>query len=338
MQSDSSNKSRIHSYKGPIFIIGISRSGTKLLRTLLNNHSQIGIEEVETKFIPNFYHNYYNWSSERIKKNFTVIYKNFLRTNFYLELKKTGKFPEKKTWYEKIETWSLSGVLNALIKYLSELEEINIWGDKTPNYLIHIPILKRMFPEAKFIHITRDVRDVALSAFKAWRRSYYYTAQCWNDYIGQCRKDAEKLSGSDYIEIKYEDLTKNPEASLIRLCDFIGIDFEKKMCLLENPTEDIGDTKDEINIIANNTGKWKTQLKLVELKKIEKICAPILLESNYQLFQPFPNKIKRIKPILMYLYYFRELMYIFKKTVKKKNFISAINTIITKYRFRTTRK
>ena len=323
-------------FNGPLFIIGISRSGTKLLRDLLNNHSKISLTKCETKFIPSFYRHFKNWSNEKIMNDFSTIYKSFLRTKFYSDMKKTGNLPSREIWFNKVETWSIGGVIKSLLKYPTNLNTKNIWGDKTPNYLIHIPILKTIFPDAKFIHITRDVRDVCISAFKAWRRNYYYTAQCWNDYISQCRKDADDLSDSDYLEIKYEDLIEKPEYCMSGLCAFVGVAFEKKMCRLKNPSENIGDTKGEVKIIDTNTGKWKTQLNSRELKKIETICAPILLESGYSLSHAYPKKIKRINPLLMYLYYFKELLYIFKNKIKNNNFVSAINTIIQKYRFRTT--
>ena len=93
--------------------------------------------------------------------------------------------------------------------YAGQLGKI-IWGDKTPNYLLYLPLLKTLFPKAKFVHIIRDVRDYCLSINAAWQKNPYRAAQRWHDSIKKCRKDGKTLPQGDYMEINYEALIDDP--------------------------------------------------------------------------------------------------------------------------------
>jgi hypothetical protein len=325
-------------FEGPLFIVGISRSGTKLLRDLLNNHSRISMPEIESKFIPLFYRRFGQWDETRFREQFELFFKYFARAQFYEMMKDKGITIDIDTWREQVERWTFGGVIEALFKMLArgESEKKTIWGDKTPSYLLSIPLLKTLFPRAKFIHIIRDVRDICISARKAWKRNIYFTAQRWSDYINRCRKDAASHAAGDYIEITYEELTADPGAVLEQLCGFLGIHYEHHMPVLTFSSEEFGDAKGKTEVIHDNTQKWKTQLSAAQAGKIEAICAPLLQDLGYPLAVPAPagRPPKRLNRLRWYFNYIPESLYFLRTHTREHGFKKTFRAFLRKIKFR----
>lgn len=309
---------------GPLFIVGVSRSGTKLLRDILNNHSKIALIPIESQIIPFFYYKFNNYGDIRIYKNFEKFYSEFSDTLFFHRLKDSNIFIDENYWYKSIDEWSYSGVLKAFYQIYLIREKKEIWGDKTPGYLLHILLLKKLFPQAKFINIIRDVRDVCLSANRTWGRNIYRTAQRWVDHITKCREDAKKYSPSDYLEIKYEELVKSPQKNIKEVCEFLNISFEKNMLFLKKPTESVGNAKDHIGILKSNTEKWKTALKIRQIKKIERICYFLLKDLEYELQTVVnPKKLNKFEMVTYSIFDLLKLIsYDIKNQKLKKGFWS----------------
>lgn len=102
------------------------------------------------------------------------------------------------------------------------------WGDKTPRYVLAMPTIAELLPEARFIHMIRDGRDVAVSIIPLWfgPASIEQAASWWKERIDVARREADARR---YIEIKYESLVTNPRPELERVCTFIGLDFREEM-------------------------------------------------------------------------------------------------------------
>lgn len=104
------------------------------------------------------------------------------------------------------------------------------WGDKTPLYGLHMPMLQQRLPEAHFIHIIRDGRGCAASLREQWfspGRSMAIQARHWRDNVTTTRSNGAQCR--NYLELRYEDLITQPEAELRRVCDFIRLDFDPAM-------------------------------------------------------------------------------------------------------------
>src|SRR5262249_37187128 len=107
-------------------------------------------------------------------------------------------------------------------------------GDKTPNYVRQIPVLHRLWPRAKFVHLIRDGRDVCLSLldwkrkaarmaelFPTWEEDPVTTAAlCWERDVGQGREQGRLLGPEFYYEIRYESLVTRPAEEVQGLCSF----------------------------------------------------------------------------------------------------------------------
>lgn len=330
-------------FTGPLFIVGISRSGTKLLRDLLNNHSRIAIPTVESKFIPRFYQRFGQWDEAEFKEKSGLFFNQFKETQFYEELIRQGRTIDEEEWRNRVKRWTLNGVIEVSFKMTVKEKggEALIWGDKTPNYLLYIPLLKQLFPDAKFIHIIRDVRDVCLSARKAWGRNIYVTAQRWYDYISKCRREAEPFKPDSYIEVRYEDLVQNPGEILPQLTAFLGLAYENHMTELNRPPEEVGDARGATAIISANTQKWKKRLdaglSTRQIKKIEAMCFPLLKDLAYPLTNPPPGKAPvRLNRPAKTIYAFLELFSFLRAGAGKEGLKATFKKLLKKIRFRLT--
>ena len=106
-------------------------------------------------------------------------------------------------------------------------EEILLLGDKNPGYTIYTPRLLKIFPNAKFIHITRDYRDnfVSIKNVDFELPLPALAAQKWVYFYKKILHDSKK-NPSAYMHIRYEDLVSQPEESMKAMCRFAGIDFQ----------------------------------------------------------------------------------------------------------------
>ncbi|MEA2060326.1 MAG: sulfotransferase [Thermodesulfobacteriota bacterium] len=169
-----------------------------------------------------------------------------------------------------------------------------IWGDKSPSYIRHIPLLQELYPRATIIHIVRDVRDYSLSINKAWGKNMLRAAQRWQDDTCKAGVDIQKL-GDSGLEIRFEDLLGNPEMVLNDICNTIGISFEKNMIHLNKPSENIGDARGVNKIVADNKQKWNKKMSPALIRRIEEICCTQLSRYGYETgYQGEPKRIGTI--------------------------------------------
>jgi len=263
-----------------LFVIGMPRSGTKLFRELLNNHDEIFIPEIETLFIPSLLRRYdkKNLNNDEIEQIMNNI-KSSLFSFYYLP-KYGFDFSNLKINNVSAKEF-IDHFFNELAKQRGKT--VSILGDKSPNYIEDIDILKDNYPNAKFIHIVRDPRDYVLSMNKAWGKNMYRAAYRW-------KKSVNKLSEMDFskreniIEIKYEDLIQDPDTTLRNVCDFLEIEYVDNLTKLDKGVENLGDAK-SATIESNNTNKFLSKLNDRQIQKIEKLTYPAIGKYYEGLFE-----------------------------------------------------
>ena len=271
-------------FRGPVFVVGMPRSGTKLLRDLLNRHPQISIPVCETHFIPYFFEKYGDDPPFKTNEAFQEFLDELLETNFITDLKEEGIHLNSAAYFQQVDIRSWQSIYEHLFKQLGpkNSNDETIWGDKTPGYLMHLPLLKQMFPEARFIHILRDPRDYCNSVRNTWGKSLYRAAQRWVAAIQQARNEVADFS-SDYSEVQYEQLLDSPANVLNNLCGFLNCEYHNVMTTLEKPSENLGDAKGQAQIVSGNKMKFLKTMTASEIRKIEELTFPVLSSLNYQL-------------------------------------------------------
>jgi Sulfotransferase family len=286
-----------NSFAGPLFIVGMPRSGTKLLRGLLNRHSRIGVADIETEFLPWMARRFARFGDLRQRARFDAFHAAMLRHSYFRLRREQGGLVGAQCWHAACADYSAAGVFEALMRLEVDAPPGSgrIWGDKSPSYIDDLPLLKQLYPAAKVLHIVRDVRDYCLSTHQAWGKDMLRAAQRWADGVRQARKDGADL-GPDYLELRYEDLLERTEAELRRVCAFLGVEFEPAMLELGRPAENLGDARGASKVVRGNSGKWHA-MQPQTLARVEEIAGAALLEFGYALAlrQRAPRRLGRLE-------------------------------------------
>jgi len=293
-------------FGGPLFVVGMPRSGTKLLCALLERHPRLGITGLETEFLPWLAHRIGRFGDLRRRERFDAFHTEMLRHSYFRYQAERGRLIDAARWHAACADFSAAGVFEALVRTDAGVPRGSgrIWGDKSPSYIDDLPLLKELYPAAKVLHIVRDVRDYCLSMRKAWGKDMLRAAQRWADGVRKARADGVSLGG-DYLELRYEDLLAGTEAELRRLCTFLGVEFEPAMLELARSTENLGDARGAQRVVADNHGKFRKKMPPRTLARVEEIAGPVLLECGYALELP-PRRSRRLPGVEMRLAQLRD--------------------------------
>ncbi len=119
-----------------------------------------------------------------------------------------------------IQKLDAASAIRAFFELYAELQGKPRWGDKTPRYVSRMRAIQRALPEARFVHVIRDGRDVALSVLDRTVKDLTVAAVAgrWQEKVTKARRDAPRLR--HYLEVRYEDLILEPEATLKGICEF----------------------------------------------------------------------------------------------------------------------
>jgi hypothetical protein len=199
-------------------------------------------------------------------------------------------------------------VLRAFYELYAESQGKPRWGDKTPRYMRAMPRIQRALPEARFIHIIRDGRDVAVSqnerALAGGNLSMAESAARWRRRINTARVHAADLPA--YKEVRYEDLVTDPETTLRGICEYIDLPFDERMLHYSEHAEerlteidrDLGDG-DERPVRAGSErleghsmtlqppstercGRWRDEMSAADAAAFEQVAGDLLEELGYE--------------------------------------------------------
>ena len=153
-----------------------------------------------------------------------------------------------------------------------------------------MPQLAELYPGAKFIHLIRDGRDVAISWIDLNYARYYELPEFKWTTVMQTRKTY--VNGPYWhqiLEVKYEELVADPEGTTRRICAFLGEDFEPAMLDWHERTVLVPERERSIHpklgqpISSDAIGRWKTELSAIECFAMEACLHRNLRQLGYPL-------------------------------------------------------
>jgi Sulfotransferase family len=183
---------------------------------------------------------------------------------------------------------------------VAENQHMQRWAAYDPDNVMHVEQIKREIPNALFLHIIRDGRDIALSLKKMggfaplpWDRgateSLVATALYWQ-WMVQCGRSGGRKFPADYIEIRYEDLVSTPRETLARLGGFIDHDLDYDR-IQRAGLGRVSDTNSSFREEGaqreiNPLGRWRERLSQADVAAIEGTVGESLQENGYELSLP----------------------------------------------------
>lgn len=265
----------------PIFIIGVPRSGTTLLRILLDSHSRVAAAP-ETPWILGVYGPRCSYASliGTLIESPTGPVRNL-----------PGCGPEV------IEQAGQDFLGAVLASYLSH-KKADVLVLKTPDDISVVTDLVRLFPDSKIVHIYRDGRDVALSTAEAsqlgkhlrgfGRRGVKAALERWFAWESNALAVLGNRDSSLYFRLSYEALVNDPSAMLRKICVFVGIDYEPSMLQYgkfshEYPSWEAGSTDVESlgDVTTTRAGRWRNELSEAQLVDLDQTYGAFLTSLGY---------------------------------------------------------
>jgi len=285
------------------FILGRPRSGTTLLSTLFDAHPKVMLP-FECALIINLCSKYgkiKTWDKKRL-------------VTFYNDIITQRKFDSWRVEKDKLKMAILSCEGDVSFQTLIKIvythfnsffkkEDISVVGDKNPIYSIYPDRLIKLFPDAKFIHLTRDYRDNILSLKKVDFEAPITTvlAYRWRYATKKTLKSKERFPAK-FFTIKYEELVTDPEDKLNEICNFLNIDYNHDLLDFYKKKEELLNIysleeiekyhKSLLNPISNSkVESWRVNMKQGDIQTSDMIV------GKYAELSGYTRRYKMINPL-----------------------------------------
>lgn len=264
-----------------LFIGGCGRSGTSFLQKIIISHSKMeGGPEFD------------------FLQPLLMTYRRMI-TPFHIE--RQQYFYDRESLDDYLKTFINSTLLNRH----KDKESIEFFSEKTPNNIDVAEELLTLFPDAFFLNIIRDGRDVLVSHFDVEKRfidsgkaynkrnfEFEYVCSLWNKSVNSYWALSKNPAFKDrVINLIYEDLLQDPKKELTRVCHRIGLELESEMLMPHKKKVQDGPLKiDDIwhteamlnaNFDTSKIGRWEGRLSFFEKRKAEKLMHENLKKLNY---------------------------------------------------------
>ncbi len=273
----------------PIFIVGSERSGSNLLRLLLNE-----LDEVAVPHPPHLMRDLApvapRYGALTKDENFRRLIKDAIKLvdlhyapwPFKPDVEAVFNNAAKRTLYSVC-----AGIYEQYRKYSGKPR----WGCKSTFMVNHASEVLRHHKKPQFIHLVRDPRDVAVEARKSVFAKYhpYNVAQVWTREQTLAHEWSRKLAPETWYTLRYEDLIEEPAAQMKRLCRFLGVKYSnsvlrffekpsaKNIAGLSRSWEDLAKP-----VMKKNSGKYLGELSVQEILLIESFAREIMSEFDYK--------------------------------------------------------
>jgi len=274
--------------QAPVFVLGCPRSGTTVLYHMLLSAGDFAVYRAESNvfnlLVPRF--GGIRSAADRRKLLNTWLKSKLFRVSG-LDAGEIG---------EKIMGECAGGgdFLRIVMEEVARKQGMARWAECTPDHLLYMEEIKQQIPEALFIHIIRDGRDVALSYAKQgwsyplpWDRGegLGVAGLYWEWAVRKGREQGRRL-GRDYQEVRFEDLVANPRPTLSRLGEFIDhdLDYDRiQRAAIGSVREPNTSFAAASNENFDPVARWRTKMSSEQAAEFEALVGEFLLELGYPL-------------------------------------------------------
>ncbi|MGH2808970.1 MAG: sulfotransferase [Actinomycetota bacterium] len=263
------------------FFIGRARSGTTLLRAIFDGHPHLAIPPESHFIVP----------LRPRRRPFDV----------EMFLAQVQAHPRYRLWalddrlvrdrLRQDDPATFEDGIRALFAAYATHHGKPGYGDKTPAYVYRVPVLARMFPEARFVHIIRDGRNASLSFLRTEFASggIEEAAFAWKVGTRRGRKAGARLGSERYFEVHYEALVDDPETETRKVAAFLGLTYDPAMLAYVERAETILENTPHPAAHQNlrraptkTSTDWRREMPEADLETFELIAGDLLDELGYE--------------------------------------------------------
>ena len=265
-------KSRHVSSQSPIIIGGCPRSGSTLTRMILDAHPNIACGPESSLLAGRF-------MKEELVKHFEI------STEELEQLRRSAT--------------DHAHLIELFFTHYAARQGKTRWAEKTPTNVRHLAYVFRNFPNAKFVHVVRDGRDVVCS-LRTYPKYRIVDGQpiptnirrslraCIHRWLQDTTAGMAWRRHPNYMELRYEDLVEDLEPNLKRLCAFVGepwsqelLEYHLQQSQRQNPLHFFGSANAIQPISTKAIGRWREELTEDELGLFYRLAARRLVELGY---------------------------------------------------------
>ena len=281
------------------FLFGFERSGTTLLSMMVGAHPRIAVPLSATGLWYRYGKALGRYSGLRARADLERMVSDLLRE-------------------ERVRLWdaqftcddvlaglrpgSYPAVVARFHALYAEKKGKECWGNIDIGTLDDMDLANHWFPDARFVHIVRDGRDVALS-----HKTYVYgtaniweCARRWASKVHTNLKMGAMLGPDRYMVLRYEDLILDTEASLRRLCAFMGVEYASEMLQYSRMVEEKVSPERKALLwplldkppTATPVYRWKREMRSTERMVFERVGRDVLAELGYETYPEVPRGVR----------------------------------------------
>lgn len=279
-----------------MFVLGCPRSGTTVLYHMLLSAGDFAVYRAESNVFNLLVPRFRGLRSAQDRKELLQVW---LKSKVF---RVSGLDANEIRGKIVAECRSGGDFLRIVMEEVARQQGVRRWADCTPDHLLFMEEIKRQIPNALFIHIIRDGRDVALSYVQqGWshplrwdRKERLGVAGLYWEWIVRKGREQGKRLGADYQEVRFEDLIRDPQQTLSGLGSFLDhdLDYERieraGIGSVSRPNSSFKESdKESEERPFNPVGRWKTKMSPEEIAAFEKLTGEFLAELGYALvYQP----------------------------------------------------
>ena len=263
-------------------MLGVRRSGTTLLRVMLDRHPRLAVPD-ESYFVPQLARRHQGPIDPQA---------------FVEDLRRLPTLREWRVRPDEVAQRLRAGMstgdaIAAVYETYAASRGKERWGDKTPMYMEHVGALERLWPHACYVHLIRDGRDAAVSFLsmpkgvvtKTWAhpRSAADFACQWRREVRAARALGRRAGPERYLELRYEELVRTPENELRRICEFASLPYEDTMLEYVGNVDLSAKPHQQSLAKAPTPGlrNWRKDLAEADALAFEQVAGDLLADLGY---------------------------------------------------------
>jgi hypothetical protein len=266
-----------------VFLFGAARSGTTLLRLMLNRHSAI-FAPSEARFVSESYdlfHSAGHMEPDQVAGCISLIAAS--------DSWKWWKVPdaELSRACRSLDRPTVVEVIEAILSHLAEAAGKSIWVEKTPHHCLYARRFATQFPNARLLHLVRDGRGACCSMV---RRGWYdgqmdRVARYWEASVGHVGETLAAYPERS-MEIRFEDLLRSPGDVLQRICEWLDVRFEPCMLRYQDQIEQhLGMTELHEKLLEPldpaKITNWRRELSFKDLLVFDSLAGDLNSQNGY---------------------------------------------------------